>query len=251
MDRIDRMGAAIRFHPIILFILSIPVNSPIRLSAYLMPPRVVLFDLDNTLYPPECGLLAHLDDRINDFVAGRLRLSIEEARALRRRYVHEYGTTLHGLKAEEGVPPEEYLAAVHDAVELERFLTRDEELLAALAAIEIDKVVFTNAPRDYARRVMECLGLDAHFRVIIDLEFHDYNGKPFREAYERVTTHLEVHPEECVLVEDTLRNLRVAKEVGMTTILVGPLEEQLDYVDHVVERPAQVTDLIARLMMGD
>src|SRR5687768_17380450 len=113
-----------------------------------MPPRVVLFDLDNTLYPPECGLLAHLDDRINEFVSERLGLSIEETKALRRRYVQEYGTTLHGLQAERGVPPEEYLSTVHDAVNLDRFLTRDEELLAALAAIEIEKVVFTNAPRD-------------------------------------------------------------------------------------------------------
>jgi putative hydrolase of the HAD superfamily len=212
-----------------------------------MRPRVVLFDLDNTLYPPECGLLAHLDDRINEFVSDRLGLTVEETKALRHRYVQEYGTTLHGLQAERGVPPEEYLSAVHDAVQLDRFLTRDEELLAALAAIEIDKVIFTNAPRVYARRVIECLGLDEHFRVVIDLEFHDYNGKPFREAYERVTTHLGLRPEECVLVEDTLRNLRVAKELGMTTVLVGPAVERPDYVDHVVERPSEVTALLAAL----
>src|SRR6266852_6294543 len=186
-----------------------------------MRPRVVLFDLDNTLYPPECGLLQHLDDRINEFVSGRLRLSLEETKALRRRYIEQYGTTLHGLQAEHGLPPSEYLAAVHNGVPLGQFLNRDEELLAALAAIEIEKVVFTNAPREYARRVMQCLGLDSHFRVVIDLEFHEYTGKPFREAYERVVAHLEVRPEECVLVEDTLRNLRAAKELGMITVLVG------------------------------
>jgi putative hydrolase of the HAD superfamily len=213
-----------------------------------MKPRVVLFDLDNTLYPPECGLLQHLDDRINEFVSRRLGLSLEEAKALRRRYVQQYATTLHGLQAEEGVPPSEYLSAVHNAVELERFLTRDEELLAALAAIEIDKVVFTNAPREYARRVIECLGMDEHFRLVIDLEFHDYNGKPFREAYERVVAHLNVRPAECVLVEDTPRNLRVARELGMVTVLVGGEGEAPEYVDHSVARPAEVTDLLARLL---
>jgi putative hydrolase of the HAD superfamily len=113
-----------------------------------MRPRVVLFDLDNTLYPPECGLLQHLDDRINEFIAERLGLPLAETKALRRHYIQEYGTTLHGLKAEQGVPPAEYLSAVHDAVELEQFLTRDEELLAALSANEIEKVVFTTAPRE-------------------------------------------------------------------------------------------------------
>jgi putative hydrolase of the HAD superfamily len=215
-----------------------------------MKPRVVLFDLDNTLYPPECGLLQHLDERIDEFVSARLGLSLEETKALRRYYIQEYGTTLHGLQAEQGVPPATYLAAVHDAVELERFLTRDEELLVALAAIEIDKVIFTNAPREYARRVIACLGLDEHFRLVIDLEFHDYNGKPFREAYERVVAHLGVSPAECVLVEDTPRNLRVAKELGMVTVLVGDTAAVPAYVDHSVVRPAEVTALLARLLDG-
>src|SRR5690242_8535548 len=148
-----------------------------------MHPRVVLFDLDNTLYPPECGLLEHLDERISEFVSRFLHVPLAEASALRARYIREYGTTLHGLQAEHGLAPAEYLSAVHDAVPIERFLTRDEELLTALASIEIDKVIFTNAPREYARRVIECLGLDDHFRTVIDLEFHDYTGKPFREAY--------------------------------------------------------------------
>jgi putative hydrolase of the HAD superfamily len=213
-----------------------------------MRPRVVLFDLDNTLYPPECGLLQHLDDRINEFVSGYLGLSLDESKGLRRRYIQEYGTTLHGLQAEHGLPPDRYLSAVHDTVPLERFLSRDEELLAALAAIEIDKVVFTNAPREYARRVMECLGLDPHFRMVIDLEFHNYNGKPFREAYERVVEHLSVRPEECVLVEDTLRNLRAAKELGMTTVLVGEPAEAADYVDYTVEHSAQVAALLSSLL---
>ncbi len=213
-----------------------------------MKPRVVLFDLDNTLYPPECGLLDHLDDRINEYIGRLLGLSLEETRELRGRYIREYGTSLHGLQAEQGIAPAAYLSAVHDAVELERFLTPDEALLAALAVIEIDKVVFTNAPREYARRVMECLRLDVHFRMVIDLEFHDYTGKPFREAYVRVCAHLQVRPEECVLVEDTLRNLQVAKALGMTTVLVAAGAPSVEYVDYTVAHPAEVAVLLADLM---
>jgi FMN phosphatase YigB (HAD superfamily) len=95
---------------------------------------------------------------------------------------------------------------------------------------------------------MECLGLDEHFHVVIDLEFHDYNGKPFREAYERVISHLQVRPEECVLVEDTPRNLSMAKELGMTTVLVGPAPERPEYVDYLLTHPAQVTDVLAELL---
>ena len=86
--------------------------------------------------------------------------------------------------------------------------------------------------------MIECLGLDAHFRVVIDLEFHDYTGKPFREAYERVIDHLQVQAAECVLVEDTPRNLRAAKELGMITVLVGPPIDQPDYIDFTVSHSA-------------
>jgi putative hydrolase of the HAD superfamily len=133
-------------------------------------------------------------------------------------------------------------------VELERYLTRDEELLASLGSIEIEKVVFTNAPGEYARRVMECLGLDEHFHLVIDLEFHNYNGKPFREAYERVVRHLDVEPEECVLVEDTLRNLEAAKQIGMVTVLVGSAERTAKCVDYAVLRPSAVAEILARML---
>jgi putative hydrolase of the HAD superfamily len=212
-----------------------------------MKPRVVLFDLDNTLYPPECGLLQHLDARIDAFVSEYQGISLDETRALRKRYVQEYGTTLQGLQAEHGLTPAIYLSAVHDNVELEQFLTRDEALLAALTAIEIEKVVFTNAPGEYARRVMACLGLDEHFRHVIDLEFHNYHGKPFREAYERVIAHLDVIAEECLLVEDTYRNLRAAKELGMITVLVSTSGAAGEHADYVVQHPSEVAALLSTL----
>ena len=84
--------------------------------------------------------------------------------------------------------------------------------------------------------------------MVIDLEFHDYNGKPFREAYERVVAHLGVRAEECVLVEDTLRNLRVARQMGMVTVLVGERAEKADYVDFTVAHPAEVAPLLAGLL---
>jgi putative hydrolase of the HAD superfamily len=213
-----------------------------------MTPTLILFDLDNTLYPPDCGLLDRVDERINDYICRHLSLSPEETRALRRHYVETYGTTLQGLRVEHGIDVEEFLAYAHDPIAMEEHLSVDEDLLAALAAIEVEKVVFTNSPRRYARRVLEAMRLTGEFRQVCDLEFMEYDAKPSRNAFHRVLTHLGRRAEECVLVEDTLRNLAVAKELGMTTILVGEESKPPPYVDYVIARPAQVPHVLAELM---
>jgi putative hydrolase of the HAD superfamily len=213
-----------------------------------MTPAVILFDLDNTLYPPDCGLLDRVDERFNDYIGARLSLSLEQTRALRRRYVEEYGTTLQGLRAEHANDVEEFLAYAHDPIAMEEHLSVDEELLAALAVIEVEKVVFTNAPGRWANRVLAAMGLTDHFRRVCDLEFLEYEAKPSPEAFQRVLAHLGRRAEECVLVEDTLRNLAAAKELGMTTVLVGTAAERPPYVDYVIGRPSQVPHVLAELM---
>jgi putative hydrolase of the HAD superfamily len=213
-----------------------------------MMPAVILFDLDNTLYPPDCGLLDRVDARFNDYIGARLSLSLEETRALRRRYVEEYGTTLQGLRAEHAIDVEEFLAYAHDPVVMEEHLSVDEELLAALAVIEVEKVVFTNSPGRWASRVLATMGLTDQFRRVCDLEFLEYEAKPSPEAFRRVLNHLGRRAEECVLVEDTLRNLAAAKALGMTTVLVGTTAERPPYVDYVIARPSQVPHVLAELM---
>jgi putative hydrolase of the HAD superfamily len=77
----------------------------------------------------------------------------------------------------------------------------------------------------------------------------DYESKPQPAAYQRICELLEVQPEECVLVEDNLRNLHPASALGMATILVqdgsdGPR----DSADVTIERIEEVGDALWRLM---
>lgn len=167
---------------------------------------ILLLDLDNTLYPADSGLLQRVDERINTYIGEWLSITVEEARALRRRYVASHGTTLQGLRAEHALDVEAFLAYAHDHVPLEEHLVIDTELDAALSAIDLEKVVFTNAPRRWATRVLEFLQLTGHFRDVCDLEFMEYQSKPLPEAFHRVLRHLGRRPEECLLVDDTPRN---------------------------------------------
>src|SRR3546814_18872164 len=60
-----------------------------------------IFDLDNTLYPPEADIFAQIDERMGRFIADLLDCDRVEARRIQKDYFHTNGTTLSGLMRSE------------------------------------------------------------------------------------------------------------------------------------------------------
>lgn len=209
--------------------------------------RIILFDLDDTLYPRQAGIMEQIRRLILCYVQTRFNLSPEEADDLRRRYLLIYGTTMRGLQINHQIDPDEYLRFVHD-IPLHEYLQPNPELSAVLAAIPQEKVIFTNASREHAEGVLATLGIDQHFSRIVDVRDMDYESKPQPDAYRRICELLGVEPAECLLVEDNIRNLQPAKALGMRTILVGDGNaDKDDSVDSAVHRIEEVGQALARL----
>jgi putative hydrolase of the HAD superfamily len=209
--------------------------------------RIVLFDLDETLYPPEVGVMDHFRARVLTYLCTRMMLPRAEADALRRSYLQEYGTTLRGLQLNRQVDPEDYLRYVHD-IPLEKYLRANPELDAVLAGIPLPKVIFTNASREHAERVLGLLAIRRHFARIVDIRDVEFESKPQRGAYRRTCDLLGVQPQDCLIVEDSLRNLCPAKALGMSTVLVHDGENESDEcVDVTIRHIEQVGNALARL----
>src|SRR3546814_16356352 len=64
-----------------------------------------LFDLDNTLYPASCGLMAAVSRRMTRFVAEILGVDHGTALIEQKRLFREPGTTLRGLMDRFSVDP--------------------------------------------------------------------------------------------------------------------------------------------------
>jgi putative hydrolase of the HAD superfamily len=209
--------------------------------------RTVLFDLDETLYPTRTGVMDHFRGLMLEYIRTHLRLSAEEAEALRRRYFQAYGTTMRGLQLNHEIDPDDFLAFVHD-IPLEEYLLPNPELDAALARLPQRKVVFTNASREHAERVLALLGIGRHFERIVDVRDVGYESKPQPGAYRRICELLQVEPSECAIVEDNARNLVPAKAMGMATVLV-----QADGVGHqpgvdvVIERIEDIASALEKI----
>jgi putative hydrolase of the HAD superfamily len=184
---------------------------------------VWLFDLDNTLYPPETAFMGLIEARMTEFVARHVGLSHDDAHALQKKYYRELGTTLAGLMAHHDVRPEDYLDHVHN-VPLDS-LTPDPALIAAIARLPGRRLVFTNGDARHAGRVLDHLGLADLFEDTFHIASADFVPKPHPDTFDRLIAAHVIEPRAAAFFEDSEKNLAPAAALGMTTILVGPHAE--------------------------
>lgn len=182
--------------------------------------KAVFLDLDNTLYPASSGMEGDIVARMNEYAARVVGVSVEEARALRKERMPNYGTTLEWLMAEYGFDdPDGYFAYVHPDGE-ELVLSPDPRLKPFLDSIRLPKYVFTNAPMEHATRVLSYLGVSDCFERVFDVRFNQLRGKPARSACERVIAAAGVMPSESAFADDIPRYVRGFAETGGLGVLV-------------------------------
>jgi putative hydrolase of the HAD superfamily len=186
---------------------------------------VLFFDLDDTLYPNNNGLWEAIRVRMTEYLRDPLGFPPAKIQEIRQTYYETYGTTLRGLQTHHTVDEEDYLAYVHD-LPLEEYLSPDPELRKMLTSLPQKKWIFTNADADHANRVLGILGIEDCFAGIIDVRALGFLCKPDLHAYQRALELAgEPHPEYCVLIDDSIRNLIPAHQAGFTTVLVGSTEK--------------------------
>jgi len=179
----------------------------------------IFFDLDDTLYPSRAGLWNAIKERMNDYMRERLQIPENDIPRLREKYYMTYGTTTRGLQKHHNIDVQDFLAFVHD-LPLANYLSPDANQRAIIAALPVNRWIFTNADIPHARRVLSALNLADLFENFVDVNDVAPYCKPMRESFE-IAMKLagEDDPSRCVMIDDIPRTTRAAREAGMFSIL--------------------------------
>jgi putative hydrolase of the HAD superfamily len=195
----------------------------------------LLFDLDDTLYPSDCGIMDAISQKMIDYMVVKLGVPESAVVVERERLFNLYGTTRRGLQAEYHLDEDDFMDFIHN-ISVEKYLSVNHELQILLGTLPQRKLVFTNADSDYALRILFALGIREFFEDIIDIRSIAPWVKPQKEAFSKALEIGKINnPKQCVMIDDSFRNLIVAHELGLYTIQVG--EEALAApIDAVVSR---------------
>ncbi|MBC3932104.1 pyrimidine 5'-nucleotidase [Undibacterium curvum] len=191
--------------------------------------RIWLFDLDNTLHNASHAIFPQINRNMNACIArvlGAAGQPDDEAsvNALRQLYYQRYGVTMLGMVRHYGVRAEEFLQQAHQFDDLPAMIRAERGLARRLRALPGHKILLTNGPQQYARQVLQHLKLHKHFSHHIAVESMRVHGKlqpkPSRPFLRRLLARHRWSARDCILVEDSVDNLRAAKREGLKTVLL-------------------------------
>ena len=199
-----------------------------------------VFDLDQTLYPKSSNLETEVVRSIMRYLSANLQISLEEAGELTSLYHQQHGATVLGAHKEHGIPLEHFIEVVYWELGLQA-IQPNPALREALLKLSGRRIIFTNAPRYHAERVLERLGIADLFDDIVDVIAFGYHPKPNMKAYRALLKQTGINPKTSAFFEDSERNLKVAARLGMRTVHIydkgKPAEGR--YIDAVARTPEE------------
>ena len=192
-----------------------------------------IFDLDNTIYDINAGVFEKISSRITEYIITALSVTREEANLVRSNMYKKYGLTLTGLMREYGIAPDEYLDYIHDVTHPE--LKYDEQLKLNLTNLTGRKFIYTNASQNHSKNILSVMGIEAEFEKILDIKATQYLPKPDPKSYNIMLKAFGISTDQIgnsIFIEDTAKNLRPAKLLGLKTVWIENDFNLKDYREH-------------------
>ena len=193
--------------------------------------RVWVFDLDDTLHDASSHIFPVMNKAMTQYIMDTLTLDEPNAFKLRQHYWRIYGATLKGLMRHHGVDPHHFLSSTHDPMDIENMVSVRKNLRYCINRLKGRKVIFTNAPMNYAIRVLNVLGIEDLFELVFSVESTQFHPKPSIRGFRQLLKTIKAKASDCVMLEDNLAALMTAKRLGMKTIWISRELKKPNFVD--------------------
>ena len=207
----------------------------------------LIFDVDDTLYDVGTGFTAHRNgEGATSFMVAKLNFPDQPtAQIVRDKYFEKYHSTAKALvvaeeegqlpmQKEQGQQENGEKKKIFNPKDLSKWWTEklnfsllggpNPNLVSMLESCPLNLVAFSNGPRSYVLKVLKEIGLDKAFPPEKVFAVDDVlpSCKPEKVAFEKVMNAVGVKDaSECMMIEDSMKNIRVAKGLGMGTLLIA------------------------------
>lgn len=208
-----------------------------------MNKKVWVFDLDDTLHNASAHIFPVMNRAMTQYIMDSLNLAEHEAHTLRQHYWRIYGATLKGLIRHHGTNPHHFLQQTHHFDNLHEMVIQTKRLRHMLQSLSGRKLVFTNAPRDYAMRVLKLLGIEDLFELVLSVESTKFHAKPSVRGFQHLLRTIRTNPSDCIMLEDNLPALMTAKKLGMKTVWISNRLHKPSFVDYRISSVLALTHI--------
>jgi putative hydrolase of the HAD superfamily len=205
--------------------------------------KVWVFDLDDTLHNASAHIFPVMNQAMTNYIMDTLAMDEAAAHDLRRHYWRVYGATLKGLMRHHQTDPQHFLKVTHQFDDLAERVIAVKRLRHLIKSLAGRKVVFTNAPREYALRVLNLLGIADCFELVFSVESTKFHAKPSLRGFQLLLASLRVKASNCVLLEDNAAALMTAKRLGMKTVLLSKKYHKPSFVDYRINQVLALTHI--------
>lgn len=205
--------------------------------------KIWIFDLDDTLHDASAHIFPVMNRSMTQYIMDELNLEETAAHELRKHYWRIYGATLKGLMRHHGVDAYHFLQETHLLMDLPNMVIQVKRLRSLIKTLPGRKCVFTNAPRDYAIRVLQLMGIDDCFELVFSVESTKFHAKPSVRGFQLLLKTLKAKPKDCIMLEDNLPALMTAKRLGMRTIWVTKKPQKPNFIDYRISSVLALTHI--------
>lgn len=220
-----------------------------------MTDKVIVWDLDNTLYR-ETPEFHDLLDRITAEAAIEdlnLNMDFETAKALVTESYRTYRDGGAIFVEQYGLSEKDMFDAYHKRKEDNLYPIKPYEgLLEALKKLPYSQYILSTSSYNACVAILKHIGLfdffEGNFYSVEQFDCFKKNESP--DVYLKFCAKIGVNPENCIFVDDSYSNLEFAKKAGMITIRLCHGKENkkgAEYIDYAVDDIKSCLNLLAKM----
>jgi putative hydrolase of the HAD superfamily len=193
-----------------------------------------IFDLDNTLHDAQKKIFPIINQKINRYISNSVKINLSEADGLRKKYWDYYGATLEGLIRHHNINPTDFLEETHTLENFEELILPMPDLIKVLSSINGQKILYTNAPKNYTNKVLKICKIEGYFDGVFSIEDSNFIAKPSAVSMEFFIKKYKIKLAN--FVDDVKENLETANQFGLSTIWLTNEKENPIYIDKKITK---------------